>query len=77
MKDVLKGTTFDAVHDMLLKLYYIYEKSPKKCRELEEVISDLKGCITFDDSGIRPVRASGSRWISHKLNAMRRVLSKY
>ena len=50
VKDALKGTTFDAVDDMLLKLYYIYEKSPKKCRELEEVISDLKGCITFDDS---------------------------
>ena len=77
VKDALKGTTFDAVDDMLLKLYYIYEKSPKKCRELEEVISDLKGCITFDDKGVRPVRASGSRWISHKLNAMRRVLSKY
>ena len=46
VKDALKGTTFDAVDDMLLKLYYIYEKSPKKCRELEEVISDLKGLIT-------------------------------
>ena len=77
VKDALKGTTFDVVDDMLLRLDYIYEKSPKKCRELEEVITDLKGCITFDDSGIRPVRASGSRWISHKLNAMKRVLSKY
>ena len=77
VKDALKGTAFDDIDDMLLKLYYLYEKSPKKCRELEEVISDLKGCICFDDSGVKPVRASGSRWVSHKLSAMRRILSKY
>ena len=63
VKDAFKATTFDAVDDMLRKLYYIYEKSPKKCRKLEEVISDLKGCITFDDSGIRPV--SASEWLMH------------
>ena len=34
-------------------------------------------CVVFDDAGIRPIRASGSRWVSHKLNAMKRVLSKY
>ena len=73
----MKGTAFDAIDDMLPKLYYLYEKSPKKCRELEEVISDLKNCITFDDVVSRLVRASGSRWVSHKLSAMRRVLSKY
>ena len=64
---------------MLLQLYYIYiySKSPKKCRELDQ-IEDLKGFLCFgDDAGTRPVRASGSRWISHKLDAMRRVLSRY
>ncbi len=77
VKDALKGTSFDLIDEMLLRLYYIYEKSPKKCRELEEVITDLKQFIQFDDSGIKPVRASGSRWISHKLSAMKRVLSKF
>ena len=62
---------------MLTRLYYLYEKSPKKCRELESVITDLKQCFEFDDDGVRPVRASGSRWISHKLNAMKQVVSKY
>ena len=38
---------------------------------------DLKQCITFDDGGITPVRASGSRWITHKLSAMKRVISKF
>ena len=26
---------------------------------------------------MRPLRASGSRWVSHKLNAMKCVLSKF
>ena len=61
VKDALKGTSFDLIDDMLLRLYYIYEKSPKKCRELEEVIKDLQQFIQFEDSGTKPVRASGSR----------------
>ena len=81
VKDSLSGTIFDSIDEMLLKLYYtctcIYEKSPQKCRELENLVSDLGEFIFFTDKGLRPVRASGSRWISHKLNAMRRILSKY
>lgn len=29
VKDALKGTSFDLIDEMLLRLYYIYEKSPK------------------------------------------------
>ena len=46
-KDALKGTAFH-----LIKLYYMYEKSPKKCRQLEEIICDLKDCLKFDDKGV-------------------------
>ena len=74
---VKDGTAFDAVDDMLLKLYYLYEKAPKKCRELAEVVSDLKECINVDEAVIKPIRASGSRWVRNKLNAMRCILSKY
>ena len=77
IKDALKGTSFDLVDEMLLCLYYIYDKSAKKCRELERIVSDLKDCFQFDDDGVRPLRASGSRWVCHKLNAMQRVLSNY
>ena len=59
---------------MLLRLYYLYEKSPKRCRELEDIINELKDCMCFDDAGVRPIRASGSRWVTHKLNAMKRIL---
>ena len=73
IKDALTGTSFDLIDDMF-KHCYLYEKSPKKCRKLTDILSDLKDCLTFDDAG---TRASGSRWIAHKLNAMKRILSKY
>ena len=70
-------TSFDLINELLLRLYYIYENSPKKCRELVDIIADLKEFFEFDDAGVKPVRASGSRWITHKLSAMKRVVSKY
>ena len=73
VKDALKGTSFDLIDDMLC-LYYIYKKPPKKCRE---VIKDHQQFIQFEDSRTKPVRGSGSRWVSHKLSAMKRILSKY
>jgi len=66
VKDALKGTAFDAIDEFLLRLYYLYEKGPKKCRELEELIADLKDCLSFDDAGVKPIHSSGSRWVSHK-----------
>ena len=77
VKDALNDSCFDSIDDMLLRLYYIYEKSPKECLELEGIITDLKECFELDDTGVTPVRASRSRWISHKLNAMKGVVSKY
>ena len=58
IKDALKGTPFDFIDEMLLRLYYIY---PKKCRALEEIITELQGCLQFDDGGVRP--ASAGEWI--------------
>lgn len=79
IKDALRSTSFDLVDEMLLRLYYIYEKSPKKCSELESIVTDLKGAFGLDNdgAGIQPIRASGTRWVCHKLSAMKRVLSKY
>ena len=66
VKDVLKHTHFELVNNMLLRLYFLYESSPKKCRELEEIVTELRECLSIEDGGMRPVRASGSRWIAHK-----------
>ena len=64
---------------MLLHLYYLYEKLPKKCAELETIADDLKEVFHLNDegAGIRPVRACGTRWVSHKLSAMKQVLNKF
>jgi len=70
----MSGTWFDSIDDMLLKLYYLYEKSPKKSCELMDIINDLKEFLSFDDNGVTPI---GTRWVTHKLCAMKRVLSKY
>ena len=43
IKDALHGTWFDMLDEMLLCLYYIYYKSPKKYSELENIVTDLKG----------------------------------
>ena len=77
VKDALKDTSFADIDEMLLKLYYLYERSPKKCRQLEDIIAELKECFEFTEGGTKPVRASGSRWVGHKLNALKRVISKY
>ena len=70
IKNALKGS----IDDMLLRLYYLYEKSPKKSRELVDIIKDLKEFLSFDDNGIKPIRANRTRWVTHKLCAMKNYI---
>ena len=77
IKDALRATSFDLLDEMLLRLYYIYEKSPKKCTKLESIVTDQKGAFQLNEGGVWPIRACGTRWVCHKLSATRRVLSKY
>ena len=37
----------------------------------------LQQCLSYDDNGMNPVRASGTRWVSHKINEIKRVFSKF
>ena len=41
VKDALKNTLFSVLDEMLMRMYNIYAKAPKKCRELEELIAEL------------------------------------
>ncbi len=69
LKDALDKTSFSTIDDMLLHLYYLYEKSPKKCRELNEIVESLKMCLDETEmslsKGNRPMRSSGTRFVSH------------
>lgn len=49
--DAVRGTSFDLIDKMLLHIYYVYEKSPKKCRELESIVNDLKEVFNLADEG--------------------------
>ena len=76
-KSALSSTLFKGIEEMLLRLYYVYEKSPKKTRELEEVVKELKEVFEFPSGGNKPVRSQGSRWINHKRKALQRVVDRY
>ena len=80
LKDSLK--LFSSIDDMLTQLYLLYEKSPKKCRELDEIVDSLRMCLTSNEDmpasgGNRPLRACGTRFVGHKVAALNRVVDRY
>ena len=68
VKDAFKGTFFEEIDTMLLKLYFLYQKSAKRTRELDTFREIYDKVIT------KPCKSSGTRWIAHKVNAMEIVL---
>ena len=76
-KNGLISKLFKEIEEMLLRLYYLYEKSPKKTRELASIVEDLKEAFDFPGSGNVPIRFQGSRWINHKRRALQRVTDRY
>ena len=64
---------------MLLRLYHLYQKSPKKVRQLKEIFENLKEVYEFNDgaSSCIPVQSQGSHWISHKRKALQKVVDQY
>ena len=81
LKDSLKSTFFPVIDELLLQVYYLYEKSPKKCQELSEVVSELSACLEPTDmpreGGNKPLRACGTRFVTHKVAAMGRLIDRY
>ena len=77
LSDALTGTVFDDIDEMLLRSYYLYQKAPKKLRQLRELHDMYKGAVEYIDGGCKPKKASGTRWITHKLNAMKTCLDKW
>ena len=66
----------------LLRLYYLYNKSSKNLRSLEDLITELGGLIERHDSYIEdqvvaPMKACGTRWIGHLVNALQRAINKF
>ena len=53
-----------------MHLYYLYKKSCKKHRELKKLCHLMKDQYEFHRDGVRPVKATGTRWIGCKLHAV-------
>ena len=63
---------------MLLNIYLLYYRAPKKLRQLKEFADLYSEALERSSSGkIRPKNAKGTRWIGHKWNAMRNILANY
>ena len=58
-------------------LYYIYEKSSKKPRELKELFSILNEVHVFENQEVKPHRTNGTRWIEHKLKLLKNCIDKF
>ena len=71
MKDRFGGRFFKDIDTMLVKLYYLYRKSPKRLRELKTFGEMYKRSIP------KPYKSNGIRWIAHKLKAIETVLQNY
>ena len=81
IKDALKNTFFSTINERMLRLYYIYRKAPKKCRELEDLIAELSECLDTSEfptsGGSRPIHACGTRFITHNVAALNRIIDRF
>jgi hypothetical protein len=71
VKDALTKTFLNNIIEMLQDLYYVYEKSPKRLRNLRELAEVL------DDEVHKPERSHGTRWLAHKARACNTLLKSY
>lgn len=64
------------VETALRDLYYVYQNSGKRLRELRSLYEILKDVYSFENKQVKPSKASGTRWIDHKLRAMKAFVDK-
>ena len=75
LKDASKEF-IEPVDTSLMYLFYLYEKSSKKHRELENIYHLLKGQFEVYSAGVQPLKLTGTRLINHKIAAMGRAIDK-
>lgn len=76
-KDACTSQLCKDLQDVLLRLHYLYAKSQKKCRELLDIVDDLKEVWELSAGRSIPVRSQGSHWICHKRKALQRVVDSW
>ena len=73
-KNAFCSSLFNNIVEMLLCLFYIYEKSPKKSYELTNIVDRV---FEFPKGGHLPIWSHGTRCVTHKRKALQRVLDRY
>ena len=71
IKDAFKNHSCNKIDEMLMKFYYLYQKSPKRLRELKRIAE------AWEKSVPKPSKSYGTRWIDHKLTSMKIMLENY
>ena len=66
LKDALKEF-IKPVDTSLMHLFYLYKKSSKKHQELKNFYHLLEGQFEMYSAGVWPLKATGTRWIDHKI----------
>ena len=75
IKDAIQND-MEEVETALRDLYYIYQNSGKRLRELRSLHEILKELYSFENRKVKPSKSSGTRWIDHKLRAMKAFVDK-
>ena len=66
LKDALKKD-MEEVDTAMRDLYYIYQNSGKRLRELRSLHEILKDVYSFENGEVKPSKSTGTRWIDYKL----------
>ena len=76
LKDALKEF-IEPVDTSLMHLFYLYKKLYKNNLELKNFYHLLEGQFEMYSAGVWPFKATGTRWIDHKITAMGCVIEKF
>ena len=71
IKDAFDGSSVSKIDQMLGVLHSLYNACPKRYRELKRLAEAWQTSIP------KPTKATGTRWIEHKINAMKIALENY
>ena len=82
LKDGLKSMFFTAIDEFLLQVYFMYEKSPKKCHELQAVVEEVNTCLEPTQmrkkkGGSWPLCTCGTQFKAHKVADLERLIVRF
>ena len=75
IKDAIQND-MEEVETALRDLYYIYQNSGKRLRELRSLHEILKEPYSFENRKVKPSKSSDTRWIDRTLRAMKAFVDK-